>query len=147
MNVRSVGVPIRQPRWGASAWGATWWYLVATLALTWPAITRLTLEIPWDLGDSLINSWILGWDDDHLMRFLRGDFGALRGFWNANIFGREPLGLAYSEHLLALAVPVLPIYAATKNLILCYNLLFLSTFVLYSCAISPPALTPRLWPV
>ncbi len=109
---------------------ATVLYVLATLALTWPTITGLTRDIPWDLGDSLLNCWILGWDSDHLLRFLRGDFSALRGFWNGNIFGHDPLALAHSEHLLALAVPILPVYAATKNLILCYNLLFLSTFVL-----------------
>jgi hypothetical protein len=84
----------------------------------------LTRDIPWDLGDSLLNIWILGWDADHLLR------GALKGFWDANIFYPEPLTLAYSEHLFAQAVQILPIYALTHNLILCYNLLFLSTFVL-----------------
>ena len=123
MNAASATVP-------SSAWKATGWYIFATLALTWPTVTGLTRDIPWDLGDSLLNSWILAWDADHLLRFLGGDFSALRGFWNANIFGHEPLALAYSEHLLALAVPILPVYAATRNLILCYNLLFLSTFVL-----------------
>ncbi len=74
--------------------------------------------------------WILAWDADHLLRFFSGDFGALRGFWNANIFYPEPLTLAYSEHLFAQAVQILPVYALTGNIILCYNLLFLSTFVL-----------------
>ena len=54
----------------------------------------------------------------------------MRGFWNANIFYPEPLTLAYSEHLFAQAVQILPVYALTHNIILCYNLLFLSTFVL-----------------
>ena len=90
----------------------------------------LTRDIPWDLGDSLLNAWILAWDADHLLRFLSGDFDALRNFWNANIFYPEPLTLAYSEHLFAQAVQILPIYALTGNIILCYNLLFLSTFVL-----------------
>lgn len=113
-----------------SAWSATSLYLAATVALTWPAATGLTRNIPWDLGDSLLNCWILGWDANHLLRFLTGDIHALSGFWSANIFGREPLTLAYSDHLLAQAVTILPVYAATKNLILCYNLLFLSSFVL-----------------
>ena len=51
-------------------------------------------------------------------------------FWNANIFYPEPLTLAYSEHLFAQAVQILPVYALTGNIILSYNLLFLSTFVL-----------------
>src|SRR4051812_38740171 len=54
----------------------------------------------------------------------------MRGFWTANIFYPEPLTLAYSEHLFAQAVQILPVYALTHNIILCYNLLFLSTFVL-----------------
>jgi len=90
----------------------------------------LTRDIPWDLGDSLLNAWILAWDADHLLRFFSGDFSALTGVWNANIFHPEPLTLAYSEHLFAQAVQILPVYALTGNIILSYNLLFLSTFVL-----------------
>jgi hypothetical protein len=90
----------------------------------------LTRDIPWDLGDSLLNAWILAWDADHLLRFLGGDIDAIRTFWNANIFHPEPLTLAYSEHLFAQAVQILPVYALTGNIILSYNLLFLSTFVL-----------------
>jgi hypothetical protein len=97
---------------------------------TWPLALGLTRDIPWDLGDSLLNAWILAWDADRMLRFLGGDIGALRNFWNANIFHPEPLTLAYSEHLFAQAVQILPVYALTGNIILSYNLLFLSTFVL-----------------
>ena len=105
-------------------------YLLIAVAFTWPLAEGLTRDIPWDLGDSLLNAWILAWDADHLLRFLSGDFSALREFWNANIFHPEPLTLAYSEHLFAQAVQILPVYALTGNIILSYNLLFLSTFVL-----------------
>ncbi len=54
----------------------------------------------------------------------------MSGFWNANIFHPEPLTLAYSEHLIGQAIQILPVYALTGNIILSYNLLFLSTFVL-----------------
>jgi hypothetical protein len=99
-------------------------------AFTWPLALGLTRDIPWDLGDSLLNAWILAWDADRLLRALGGDVNAIRNFWNANIFYPEPLTLAYSEHLFAQAVQILPVYALTGNIILCYNLLFLSTFVL-----------------
>ncbi len=69
----------------------------------------LTRDIPWDLGDPLLNAWILAWDADRLLRFLGGDFDALRNFWNANIFHPEPLTLAYSEHLVAQAIQFLPV--------------------------------------
>jgi hypothetical protein len=93
---------------------------VLTLALTWPLAPGLTRDLPGDFGDPLLNSWILAWDATHLGR----------GWWNANIYYPHPLALAYSEHLFAQALQILPIYAVTGNPILCYNLLFLSTFVL-----------------
>ncbi|MEO5741722.1 MAG: hypothetical protein ABIS29_14125, partial [Vicinamibacterales bacterium] len=105
-------------------------YLAVALVFTWPLALGLTRDIPWDLGDSLLNAWILAWDADRILRFLGGDFDAIRNFWNANIFYPEPLTLAYSEHLFAQAVQILPVYALTGNIILSYNLLFLSTFVL-----------------
>jgi hypothetical protein len=95
-------------------------FLGLTLLLTWPLARGLARDIPGDFGDPLLNTWILAWDDSHLGR----------GLWNANIFYPHPLALAYSEHLLPQALEILPVYAATRNPILCYNLLFLSTFVL-----------------
>src|SRR5262249_37455380 len=71
-------------------------------------------------GDPLLNAWILAWDATHLGR----------GWWNANIFFPHPLALAFSEHLLPQALSILPMYALTRNPILCYNLVFLATFVL-----------------
>lgn len=97
---------------------------------TWPLAIGLTRDVPADLGDPLLNAWILAWDASRLLRFFSGDLSALRDFWNANIFYPEPLTLAYSEHLFAQSVQILPVYALTGNIILSYNLLFLSTFVL-----------------
>lgn len=95
-------------------------YIVLSLALTWPLAPRMTRDIAADFGDPLLNAWILAWDATHLGR----------GFWNANIFHPHPLTLGYSEHLLPQAIQILPLYALTKNPILCYNVLFLSTFAL-----------------
>ncbi len=116
--------------WPATAWRAAVWYCVLTLAMTWPLAAGITRDIPWDLGDSLLNCWILGWNADHVVRALGGDLGALRGILDGNIFHPSPLTLAYSELLAAQTLQILPVYALTKNLILCYNLLFLSSFVL-----------------
>ena len=115
-----------------SPWAVFAWYLVATLAMTWPLVTRLTTDLPVDLGDPVLNTWILGWGADHLSRFVTGDLGALIGYWNANIFYPAPLALAYSEHLFAQALQVTPVWMLTGNLLLGYNLLFLSTFALSS---------------
>src|SRR5438132_1707075 len=105
-------------------------YVVLAFALTWPLARDLAHNIPGDFGDPLLNAWILAWDADHLLRVLAGHGDALHGFWNANIYYPHPLALAYSEHLIAQAIQIAPIYALTKNPVLCYNLLFLSTFVL-----------------
>src|SRR5262249_33626874 len=56
--------------------------------------------------------------------------GALAGYWHANIYYPHPYALAYSEHLTAEAIQILPLYAATRNPVLSYNAVFLSTFVL-----------------
>ena len=106
------------------------WYLVATLVMTWPLAAGLTTDLPADLGDPVLNLWILGWNVDHLSRFVSGDLGAFSGYWNANIFYPAPLALAYSEHLFAQSLQALPVWMLTGNLLLCYNLLFLSTFAL-----------------
>jgi hypothetical protein len=95
-------------------------YLVLTVAMTWPLAPRMTTDIAADLGDPVLNAWILAWDATHLGR----------GLWDANIFHPHPYALAYSEHLLAQAIQILPLYALTANPILCYNVLFLLSFAL-----------------
>ena len=114
----------------ASAWGASAWYVLAALAMTWPLAWRIGEVVPLDLVDPLLNSYIIGWVDDHLLRALGGDPAALGVLWHANMFHPEPYALGYSEHLVAQAVQILPVYALTRDLVLCYNLLFLSTFVI-----------------
>ena len=104
-------------------------YFLLTLVMTWPLTPGIARDVPGDLGDSLLNLWILGWDAEHLPRVAAGQM-ALHDFWNANIFHPEPLALSFSEHLFGEAIQILPVYYLTGNLILCYNLLFLASFVL-----------------
>jgi hypothetical protein len=113
-----------------TAWLATGAYLLTTIVMTWPLAQGLGRDVAWDLGDSLLNMWILAWDAEQLAAILAGDLSRIRAFFDGNIFHPAPLTLAYSEHLFAQAVQVFPVYLATNNPILCYNLLFLSTFVL-----------------
>jgi len=95
-------------------------YLALTIALAWPLPLGLARDIPGDFGDPLFSAWAMAWDATHLGR----------GWWSANIFAPQPLALAYSEHFLPQGLQALPIYWATRNPILGYNLVFLSTFVL-----------------
>src|SRR5262245_49633117 len=80
----------------------------------------MTTDIAADIVDTGLNAWILAWDATHLGR----------GLWHANIFHPHPYALAYSEHLVAQAIQILPLYAVTKNPVLCYNVLFLLSFAL-----------------
>jgi hypothetical protein len=113
-----------------SAAAATVAYTLLTVTLTWPLARGITKDVPADFGDPLLNAWVLAWDAEHMLRAVGGNPGALREYWNANIFHPHPLALAYSEHLTPQAAMILPVWALTKNPILCYNLVFLSTFLL-----------------
>ena len=112
------------------AWHAAAAYLALTIVATWPLAVGLGRDVPADLGDPVFVMWALAWDCQQLLAILRGDFARLATFFDANIFHPLPLTLAYSEHFIAQAVQVLPVWALTGNPILCYDLLYLSTFVL-----------------
>jgi hypothetical protein len=105
-------------------------YFLIAIAATWPLSRGLTHDVPWDLGDPVLVLWILAWDCEQLLRILGGDVARIATFFDANIFHPTPLTLAYSEHFMAQAVQILPVYAMTGNPILSYNIAFLSTWVL-----------------
>jgi len=112
------------------AWHAVVLYAAVAIVATWPVARGLDRNVAGDLGDPVLTMWVLGWNSDQLLAILRGDFGRLATYFDANIFHPAPLTLAYSEHFIPQAVQALPLFALTGNPILCYNLLFLSTFVL-----------------
>jgi len=108
---------------------AAFYALVAAL-MTWPLLTRVTSAMPGDLGDPLLNAWILAWGADHFTAILGGDLGAFSRWWNANIFHPAPLALAYSEHLAPQVVAGLPVWWLTGNVLLVYNALYFASIVL-----------------
>src|SRR6266850_3176998 len=130
MPVRPGSGPPEQRRGVRRASYALAAYTVITLVMTWPLARGLTRDVAWDLGDSVLNRWILAWDCEQFRASLTGHLSHLRSFFDANIFHPAPLTLAYSEHLVPQALEIFPVYALTRNPILCYNLLFLSTFIL-----------------
>ncbi len=126
-----AGSPSLAPIAGQSVAAAvTLAYALIAVAWTWPLATSLTHDVPWDLGDSLLNCWILAWHFHQAGRGLRGDIGAFGDWWHPNIFHPAPYAIGHSELLVAQAVQGAPVFAATGNLILTYNLLFLSSFIL-----------------
>jgi hypothetical protein len=104
-------------------------FVAVAVLLTWPLIlapgTRLgALHGP---GDPYLNLWILGWD---LRTISTSPWSLLNGaVFDANIFHPARQTLTYSDHFLLQALCVWPIYAATHNLVLCYNAVLFGSLV------------------
>lgn len=104
-------------------------YTLAAVVMTWPVTTRFFSALPADLGDPLLNAWILAWGADHVSAIAGGDVGAFTRWWNANIFHPAPLALAYSEHLTAQVITGLPVWWMTGNVFALYNTAYLLSHV------------------
>ena len=98
-------------------------YILLSLWVTWPLVLHMDEALPGDLGDPLLNTWILGWDADRLRH-------GLAGLWNAPIFFPYQNTLAFSEHLLGIGVPVAPIVWLTGRPFVAYNVAFIASFAL-----------------
>ena len=112
------------------AWHALAAYILLSLVATWPLVIGLGRDVAGDFGDPVLNIWIIAWDCEQLLAILGGEFSRIATFFDANIFHPAPLTLAYSEHLIPQALQALPVYAISRNPILAYNLVFVSTFAL-----------------
>ena len=97
-------------------------YLFITLILTFPLVRSLSWKLPSDLGDPVLNTWVLWWNTQAVPFTER--------WWNPPAFYPTPDILAYSEHLLGLTPFSTPIYWLTGSPILAYNVTFLLTFPL-----------------
>jgi hypothetical protein len=98
-------------------------FIALALVWTWPLPLRPGTTMAAPFGDPLLNAWILGWDADRLRH-------GLAGLWTAPAFHPYPDTLAYSEHLLGIAVPLAPIYWLTGNAVLLYNVALMASFAL-----------------
>ena len=98
-------------------------YAAATLVMTFPLLQHPTRTLPSDLIDTLLNTWIIGWDADRLRH-------GLSGVWDAPIFFPYRNALAFSENLFGIAFLVAPIYWLTHNAVLTYNVAFVASFVI-----------------
>ena len=119
--------PIEQPLAKHSAVG--WWALgIAAILLVNTIVNRDLLSVlgsalPGNLGDPLLNAWILGWVSQAL---LQGG----GGLWDAPIFYPHQSTLAFSEPLLGLAPISAPISWMTGDAVATYNLTILALSVL-----------------
>jgi hypothetical protein len=74
-------------------------------------------------GDARLIIWTLAWDNHALV-------DGVRSLFDANIFYPARNALAYSEHLFGISLFTLPVYAATRNPVLAYNVVWLLSYAL-----------------
>jgi hypothetical protein len=98
-------------------WGVAIFFAAAALALNAPLVRHLGRLVPSDLGDPLLNTWILWWNAQHV------PWSA--DYWNAPAFGPAPYALALSETLLGLSWLTTPLQWAGISPLAAYNTLFI----------------------
>jgi len=98
-------------------------FAIAAIVMTLPLWQHPTRRLPSDLVDTLLNTWIIGWDADRLRH-------GLVGLWDAPIYYPYRNTLAFSENLLGIAVLVAPVYWITGNPILTYNVALILSFAI-----------------
>jgi hypothetical protein len=98
-------------------------FVVAATLLTLPLVLDLKRTLPSDHADTLLITWIIGWDADRLRH-------GLRGLWDAPIFFPYRGTLAFSETMLGVAIFAAPVYWITADPVLTYNVAFLIAFAI-----------------
>lgn len=94
-------------------------FLLLSLAWTWPLVTRLTWRIPHDPGDPVLNTWILWWSTQAVP--------FTDAWWSPPIFHPMRGALALSEHLAGIAVFTVPLHAAGLPPVAAYNIALILT--------------------
>jgi len=97
-------------------------YVLLTAALTWPLVLHPGSLVPNDLGDPLLNTWILAWDARVVPLTAH--------WWDAPQFYPAAGTMAFSEHLLGLTIFTTPVILVSGNPLLAYNIAFFLSFVL-----------------
>ncbi len=120
----------RLTRAGRSPWTAALLFLALTIVVTWPLAPGLGRDVPSDYGDPLFVAWAMAWVMRQFGRALTGHVDAITGFWDANQLHPEPSVLALSDHFVAQAAPLAPVYWLTGNPILTLGLAYILAFAL-----------------
>lgn len=104
-------------------------YTALSVFYTYPLFfSPLDSRIPSDLGDPLLNTFIMG---SIIHKFLSFNLQSLSSFFDINIFYPYKYTLAYSENLLSTSfLFALPAYLITKSFVAAYNITFLIGFLL-----------------
>ena len=94
-----------------------------TVLVTYPFVLEMGWALPSDLGDPLLNAWILAWDADRIRH-------GFQGLWDAPNFYPYLGTLTYSEHFLGVTPFSTPVQWLSGNPVLAYNVVFLFSYVL-----------------
>ncbi len=97
-------------------------YAGLAVAYTWPLATHLN-GVAHDLGDPLLNTWILWWSGTQAVPLSAT-------WWNAPAFLPSTGVLAFSEHLLGLVPLAAPVTLITGEPLAGYNVMLIATFAL-----------------
>ncbi|MBZ5556116.1 MAG: discoidin domain-containing protein [Acidobacteriia bacterium] len=101
-------------------------YTVLTCVLLWPLPIQLSTVLPHDLGDPLLNTWILWWNAHAVPLTAR--------WWNAPMFWPASSAFAFSEHLLGISVLTTPMQWLGATPVTAYNVALLLSFPLTALA-------------
>src|SRR5919198_3172805 len=93
------------------------------IVATSPLAARITASLPAGFGDPALITFLLAWDADRIAH-------GFRGFWDAPFLYPHAHTLAYTEHMLGVAMLTAPLQWLTHNAVLVYNLAFLASYVL-----------------
>ena len=96
-------------------------FALATLIMTYPQIFNMGSGLG-DLGDALLNTWILSFNVYNITHLNIGDF------FDSNIFYPHRRTLAYSEHLFTQSLVALPVSLFIRNPVFIYNFVLLFSF-------------------
>ena len=97
-------------------------FLAASLLWTWPVAANLTTRVVSDLGDPLLNIWILWWNAQALP--------FTPAWWNPPVMWPMPGAMALSEHLAGLSLIATPLQLAGMGAIGAYNVCLILTYAL-----------------
>lgn len=95
-------------------------YLAVAIAMTWPLATHLSATVP-DLGDPLLNAWIVDWVCHALTH-------APLELFHAPMYHPARNILAFSENMTGIALVVLPFHLAGLPPLAVYNIALLLGF-------------------
>jgi hypothetical protein len=97
-----------------------------TAAMFFPVVANLHWAVPHDLGDPLLNTWLLWWNATAVPFTER--------WWNGPAFWPLSGALAFSEHLVGLSVLTTPLIRLGVDPLVAYNITFLLSWPLGALA-------------